>query len=174
MLFKLTSFLLMNLFLILSPHANAPQLNSGLEAILAQQDRSNWLNSKPITRADLVGKVVLIEIWTFACPNCINVLPHVNEWYQKYKNNGLMVIGVHTPELPMEREMGGLLKAISSRNITYPVLMDNNYAVWNAFQNQYWPTLYVLDLNNQIVYTQKGEGNYVLLESIIRKLLNLE
>ena len=130
-----------------------------------------WLNSPPITLAQLRGKVVLVDFWTFACGNCINTLPAVKSWHQKYKDKGLVVIGVHTPEFPFEHETVNVQRAIERLGITYPVAQDNRYATWAAYGNQYWPAFYLIDKHGRVAYTHFGEGDYAQTEAAIEKLL---
>ena len=143
-----------------------------LEAITAQNDPSLWINSPPLTDSDLKNKVVLIEFWTFDCGNCQNSLPYMKKWYEEYKDKGLIIIGVHSPELQHEREVGNLKKAISNNEISYPVLMDNNFEVWRAFHTRLWPTIHVLNRSSQIVHTQVGDGNYEATEAVIQRLIS--
>ncbi|MFK4443480.1 thiol-disulfide isomerase/thioredoxin [Caballeronia udeis] len=130
-----------------------------------------WLNSKPLSISQLRGKVVLVDFWTYTCINCINTLPYVREWNQKYKDQGLVVIGVHTPEYPFERNTVNVKTAIKRFNITYPVAQDNRYATWSAYNNQYWPAFYLIDKKGQVVYSHFGEGEYDETEAQIKALL---
>ncbi|SAK78073.1 thioredoxin family protein [Caballeronia ptereochthonis] len=130
-----------------------------------------WLNSKPLTLAQLRGKVVLVDFWTFACGNCINTLPAVKSWHAKYRDKGLVVVGVHTPEFPFEHDTGNVRRAIERFGITYPVAQDNRYATWAAYGNQYWPAFYLIDRKGQVAYTHFGEGDYAQTEAAIEKLL---
>jgi thiol-disulfide isomerase/thioredoxin len=135
------------------------------------QGISEWLNSGPISLADLTGKVVLVQIWTFACINCQRTLPSVVGWHQKYASKGLRVIGVHTPEFAFERDRGNVLKAIKQHGITYPVAIDNDFKTWKAYQNEYWPHLYVADRQGIQRYDHIGEGAYDETEKLIQTLL---
>jgi thiol-disulfide isomerase/thioredoxin len=130
-----------------------------------------WLNSEPLTLSQLRGKVVLVDFWTYTCPNCINTLPAVKSWHQKYKDQGLVVIGVHTPEYPFERDTGNVKRALERFGITYPVAQDNRYATWAAYQNRYWPAFYLIDKQGKVVYTHFGEGEYAQTEAQIKSLL---
>jgi len=130
-----------------------------------------WYNSAPLTMAGLKGKVVLVEFWTFACINCVHVMPHVKEWHKQYQDKGLVVVGVHTPELPEEYSAANLRAAIRRFDITYPVAQDNGYRTWNAYGNQYWPALYLIDRDGRLVYSHFGEGNYDETERRVRALL---
>jgi cytochrome c biogenesis protein CcdA/thiol-disulfide isomerase/thioredoxin len=133
---------------------------------------SLWLNSNPITLADLKGKVVLVDFWDYTCINCLRTLPHVAQWYQKYHANGFEVIGIHTPEFLFEHDINNVRQAISMYGITYPVALDNNYDTWNAFNNQYWPAEYLIDVNGFVRRTEFGEGQYDQMEKAIQTLLN--
>ncbi|MEC5404321.1 thioredoxin family protein [Paraburkholderia sp. MPAMCS5] len=130
-----------------------------------------WINSPPLTLAQLRGKVVLVDFWTYSCINCVNTLPYVKGWYKQYGNQGLEVIGVHTPEYPFERDAAHVSAAVKQFDIRYPVALDNQYATWNAFNNQYWPALYLFDKTGKIVYSHFGEGDYAKTEAKIRELL---
>ena len=130
-----------------------------------------WLNSEPLTLAQLRGKVVLVDFWTFACGNCVATLPAVKSWHAKYKDRGLVVVGVHTPEFPFEQDTNNVKRAIERFGITYPVAQDNHYATWAAYGNQYWPAFYLIDKQGRVVYTHVGEGDYAQTEAVIGKLL---
>ncbi len=130
-----------------------------------------WFNSKPLKLADLRGKVVLIDFWTYTCINCIRTLPYVKNWYEKYHDKGLIVIGVHTPEFEFEKNSDNVAKAIRDFQIKYPVMQDNDYSTWNAYSNHYWPAKYFIDKNGKIRSTHFGEGEYDQSEKIIQKLL---
>ncbi|MGF6754557.1 thioredoxin family protein [Paraburkholderia sp. GAS42] len=130
-----------------------------------------WLNSAPLTMQQLRGKVVLVDFWTYSCINCVNTLSHVEDWHEKYKDQGLVVVGVHTPEYPYERKTAKVSAAIQQYGLRYPVAQDNEYATWNAYGNQYWPALYLIDKKGRIVYSHFGEGNYAKTEAAIREQL---
>ncbi|USU18063.1 thioredoxin family protein [Paraburkholderia fungorum] len=130
-----------------------------------------WLNSDPLTLRQLRGKVVLVDFWTFTCINCIHVLPYVKTWNQKYKDQGLVVVGVHTPEYPFERNTDNVESATTRFGITFPVAQDNDYATWRAYDNQYWPAFYLVDKNGRVAYTHFGEGDYEQTEAKIKALL---
>ena len=133
---------------------------------------TKWLNpDKPLTLAALRGKVVLVDFWTYTCINCIRTLPHVTTWYDKYKDKGFVVVGVHTPEFAFEKETGNVLAAIKRFNIHYPVAQDNSYNTWNAYSNQYWPAEYLIDAKGTIRRVEFGEGNYDKTELAIQTLL---
>ncbi len=127
-----------------------------------------WMNSPPLTMAQLRGKVVLIDFWTYGCVNCVNTLPYVQQWYQRYKDQGLVVVGVHTPEFAFERETGNVQDAVQRLGIRYPVAQDNRYATWNAWGNQYWPAIYLVDRSGHVVFSHTGEGDYAHIEQQIR------
>jgi thiol-disulfide isomerase/thioredoxin len=129
-----------------------------------------WLNSAPLRVADLKDKVVLVEFWTFGCYNCRNVEPHVKEWHRKYVEQGL-VIGVHTPESSYERSATALAEYLRTQQIHYPVVTDNDFAIWNRYGNRAWPTMYLIDTHGVIRYTHVGEGSYVQTEQQIQALL---
>ncbi|WP_027549834.1 thioredoxin family protein [Bradyrhizobium sp. Cp5.3] len=133
---------------------------------------SNWFNSKPLNIADLRGKVVLVDFWTYGCVNCVNTLPHVTKLYAKYKDKGLVVVGVHTPEFPFERSASNVQAALKRHGITYPVAQDNDSRTWNAYRNQYWPAQYVIDQSGKIVFQHEGEGSYDEIDRTVAKLLN--
>jgi thiol-disulfide isomerase/thioredoxin len=130
-----------------------------------------WLNSEPLSAADLRGKVVLIDFWTYTCINWRRTLPYLRAWEQKYRDNGLVVIGVHTPEFSFEKDIGNVRGAAKDQNVDYPIAMDSDYAIWNAFKNQYWPALYFVDAQGRIRHHQFGEGDYEQSEVIIQQLL---
>jgi len=132
-----------------------------------------WLNGPPQTLRQLHGKVVLVDFWTFDCINCAHTLPHVEGLYEKYHDKGLVVIGVHTPEYAFERDTKNLSDAIKRYGITYPVAQDNAYATWNAYGNQYWPAVYLIDQKGNLVYSHFGEGAYAETEARVRSLLGL-
>lgn len=133
---------------------------------------SRWLNTDvPLSVKELRGKVVLVDFWTYTCINCIRTLPHVVSWYEKYKNEGFVVIGVHTPEFQFERDTKNVLDAIQRYKIGYPVAQDNDYKTWNNFNNQYWPAEYLIDAGGNVRRTHFGEGEYDEMEAAIRELL---
>ncbi|UPG92897.1 thioredoxin family protein [Luteibacter aegosomatissinici] len=132
-----------------------------------------WQNSKPLTMKGLRGKVVLIDFWAYSCINCLRTLPHVTRWYDQYKDKGLVVVGVHSPEFPFEKQEGNVRDAIKKFNIHYPVAQDNDLATWDAWDNQYWPAEYLVDQRGNVVAHHFGEGNYAEMENAIRTLLGL-
>jgi thiol-disulfide isomerase/thioredoxin len=146
---------------LLSRYGTAPEF-AGIET---------WLNSEPLTIGGLRGQVVLVDFWTYACINCIHVLPHVVQWHERYKDRGFTVVGVHTPEFAFERETSNVKKAIQRHGIRYPVAQDNKFATWNAYHNRYWPTAYLIDRTGQLVYAHSGEGAYDETERALQALL---
>ena len=130
-----------------------------------------WLNSAPLTAAQLKGKVVLVDFWTYSCINCLRTLPYVKAWAEKYHDQGLVVIGVHAPEFAFERDVNNVSKAMRDLGITYPVALDNDYKIWRAFDNQYWPAHYFADAQGRIRYHHFGEGAYAESEQVIQQLL---
>lgn len=132
---------------------------------------TQWLNSPPLTAQELRGKVVLVDFWTYSCINCLRTLPYVKAWAEKYRDRGLVVVGVHAPEFAFERDVGNVAKAMKDLGITYPVAVDNQYAIWRAFQNQYWPAHYFIDAKGHIRHHHFGEGNYAESERVIQQLL---
>jgi thiol-disulfide isomerase/thioredoxin len=135
------------------------------------QGISQWLNSPPLMRNSLKGSVALIQIWTFACINCQRTLPYVTDWHRKYEAKGLKVVGVHTPEFAFERDPNNIKNALKKHGITYPIAVDNDFKTWNAYNNKYWPHLFVADRQGIIRYDHVGEGAYDTTEQTIRRLL---
>ncbi|MBY5715281.1 cytochrome c biogenesis protein DipZ [Rhizobium leguminosarum] len=140
---------------------HAPSLDGAVE----------WLNSEPLTTEQLRGKVVLVDFWTYSCINCIRTIPYVRAWAEKYADQGLVVIGVHAPEFAFEKKIDNVKKAIGDFQIGYPVAIDNDYSIWRAFENSYWPAAYLIDAKGQIRYHHFGEGNYNRTEKAIQDLL---
>ncbi|WDY56135.1 thioredoxin family protein [Pseudomonas sp. PSKL.D1] len=132
---------------------------------------SEWINSPPLDAPELKGKVVLVDFWTWDCINCKRSLPHVNEWARRYADQGLVVVGVHTPEYDYEHDVGQLKHKVASLGIGYPVAVDNDYAVWNAWGNQFWPAHYFVDRQGQVRHVHFGEGDYAGQEKVIQELL---
>ena len=138
----------------------APELSSG-----------NWINSDPLTIKSLHGRVVLIEFWTFACYNCRNTLPTVKKWDAQYRDKGLTIIGVHTPETDLENNVDELRREVAALGIKYPVVTDSNYSTWKSYGVEAWPTLFLLDKQGRVRWTHVGEGAYDQTEEVIKKLL---
>ncbi len=134
---------------------------------------TQWFNSKPLTKDELEGKVVLIDFWTYSCINCIRTLPQLIAWNKEYKDKGLVIIGVHSPEFAFEKQADNVSMAIKKFGITYPVAMDNDFVTWKNFDNHYWPAHYLINKDGKVVYTHFGEGNYGITENNIRFLLGL-
>jgi len=131
-----------------------------------------WLNSEPLSRESLHGKVVLVDFWTYECINCLHTLPYVNQWAKKYAQDGLVVIGVHTPEYAEEKIPANVRQQVRRLGIGYPVAIDSNYSIWRAFDNQYWPAHYLIDAKGQVRYSHFGEGAYAEQEKVIQALLD--
>jgi thiol-disulfide isomerase/thioredoxin len=156
-----------------------PELSKSSESTIAAgssfpefQGIQQWLNSPPLTRADLAGSVVLIQFWTLGCINCQRTLPYLTSWHKKYAAQGLKIVGVHTPEFAFERQVGNIQKAIKRHGITYPVAVDNNFKTWKAYSNEYWPHLFLADRQGIIRYDHIGEGAYAETAQKIQQLLN--
>lgn len=133
---------------------------------------SGYINTDKITVAGLVGKkVILVDFWTYSCINCQRTIPYLNNWYEKYKDKGLVIIGVHTPEFTFEQKYENVLAAVDKFGIRYPVVLDNNYSTWRAYENRYWPRKYLIDIDGFIVYDHIGEGAYEETEQKIQELL---
>jgi cytochrome c biogenesis protein CcdA/thiol-disulfide isomerase/thioredoxin len=132
---------------------------------------SDWINSRPLSITDLRGKVVLVDFWTYSCINCLRTIPHLQAWYAAYHRDGLDIVGVHTPEFAFEHVPSNVRRATHDLGVTWPVALDNNYATWDAYQNEYWPAEYLLDRNGHLRHVQFGEGDYGGTEQAIRTLL---
>ncbi len=149
-----------------------PSGEIGGQSELASLERANeWLNSPPLTAPALRGKVVLIDFWTYTCINWLRTLPYVRAWAEKYKDQGLVVIGVHAPEFAFEKSMSNVRWAVKEMRIEYPVAVDNEHTIWRAFKNQYWPALYFIDSQGRVRHHHFGEGSYEQSEMIIQELL---
>ena len=138
----------------------APELSSG-----------NWINSEPLTLKSLHGRVVLLDFWTFACYNCRNTLPTLKKWDAQYRDKGLTIIRVHTPELDYESNVDNLRREVSALGINYPVVTDNDYSTWKAYRVEAWPTVFVLDKQGRVRWTHVGEGYYDETEQLIKRLI---
>jgi thiol-disulfide isomerase/thioredoxin len=130
-----------------------------------------WLNGDPVQPAELKGKVVLVEFWTFGCYNCRNVEPYVKQWHQQYADQGLVIIGVHSPEFSYEKDMEKVRHYLKDQNIRYLVSIDNDFSTWNRYGNRYWPSMYLIDKRGVIRYVRVGEGGYQETERLIQSLL---
>jgi thiol-disulfide isomerase/thioredoxin len=138
----------------------APEISNGV-----------WINSDPLTLRSLQGRVVLIEFWTFACYNCRNVLPALKKWDAQYRDKGLTIVGVHTPELDFERDIDQLRREVAELGIKYPVVTDQDYMTWKAYKVEAWPTVFLLDKQGRVRWAHVGEGYYDQTEDVIKKLL---
>jgi thiol-disulfide isomerase/thioredoxin len=132
---------------------------------------TGWLNSGPLTREGLLGKVVLVDFWTYTCINWLRTLGYVRGWHEKYRDQGLVVVGVHTPEFPFERDAENVRWAAKYQRVEYPIALDPNYSVWRAFANNYWPAVYIADAEGRIRHMHFGEGGYEECEMVIQMLL---
>lgn len=132
---------------------------------------TEWLNSPPLTASDLQGKVVLINFWTYTCINWLRSLPYIRAWAEKYQDHGLVVVGVHAPEFAFEHTIENVRQAVKDLNVPYPVAIDNDFTIWRAFENHYWPALYLFDPKRNVRYHHFGEGEYVRSEIMIQRLL---
>jgi thiol-disulfide isomerase/thioredoxin len=130
-----------------------------------------WFNSPPLSLASLKGKVVLVEFWTFGCYNCRNVGPYVKQWHERHRDDGLVVVGVHTPEFAHEADPKRVKKYLADNGISHPVVLDNDYAIWNRWGNRYWPAMYLLNKSGELCYRHFGEGRYAETEAQIKRLL---
>jgi thiol-disulfide isomerase/thioredoxin len=133
-----------------------------------------WLNSPALTPADLKGKVVLVDFWTYTCINCLRTLPYLRAWHERYKDQGFVLLGVHSPEFEFEKNPANVEKAVKRFKISWPVVQDNDMTIWRRFNNRYWPAHYLISREGQVVYTHFGEGNYDRTETNIRTLLAAE
>ena len=132
---------------------------------------TSYINSQPITLADLRGKVVLVDFWTYSCINCIRTIPYLNAWHEKYADDGLVIVGIHTPEFEFEKDYNNLKAAVKKFDIKYPIAQDNEKDTWNAYENLYWPRKYLIDTEGYIRYDHIGEGAYTETEKVIKSLL---
>jgi thiol-disulfide isomerase/thioredoxin len=132
---------------------------------------STWLNSEPLKSSSLRGKVVVVNFWTYTCINSLRALPYVRAWADKYEDNGLVVLGVHTPEFEFEKDADNVRRAVRDLKIDYPIALDNDRALWRRFKNDFWPAFYFVDANGSFRYRQRGEGGYAEAERVIQKLL---
>jgi len=158
-------------YLVTKVRADSP-MEEGKGSMPPLTGAVQWLNSPELSSESLRGKVVLVDFWTYDCINCQHTLPYVKDWAKKYEKDGLVVIGVHTPEYGYERIIDNVKDQVKKLGITYPVAIDNNYAIWRNFDNQYWPAHYLIDAKGQVRYTHFGEGRYEAQEQMIRQLLD--
>lgn len=146
-------------------------VNAGVGMKAPDITNPTWLNSEPLRLAELKGKVVMVEFWTFGCYNCRNVEPYVKQWHQKYADQGFVVIGVHSPEFSHEREIDNVRRYIKDHDIRFAVPIDNDFSTWNAYGNRYWPAMYLIDKRGVIRHVRVGEGGYQDTEARIQSLL---
>ncbi len=162
--------------------AKKPKINADLGNKVDNQNQyprapdfagiDRWINSEPLKIEQLRGKVVLVDFWTYTCINCIRTLPYLKEWDKKYRDKGLVIVGVHTPEFEFEKKYENVLKAVNDYQLKYAVAQDNNYATWSVYQNRYWPHKFLIDIDGYIRYDHIGEGSYDETEKMIQQLLN--
>lgn len=151
--------------------ATAPVTLPDLGAMPELAGGTQWINSPALTRADLKGKVTLVEIWTFGCYNCLNALPYIKQTAEKYKSAGLVTIGVHTPEFDREKIATNVSRRVQELGVTFPVVMDNDFAIWRSFNNRFWPSVYIVDKQGRIRFHHDGEGRYAEIDDAVRVLL---
>src|SRR6266550_7964605 len=156
---------------LLAPFGSSAEYKSSESATAPELAGGDWINSKPLKLNDLRGRVVLIEFWTFGCINCRNTLPFVKSWDDRYREKGLTVIGVHSPEFADERIVENLRREVASLGIRYPVVTDNDYRTWDAYNVAAWPTIFLLDKQGRIRWMHVGEGDYDEAERMIQKLI---
>ncbi|MGH9278505.1 MAG: redoxin family protein [Acidimicrobiales bacterium] len=135
---------------------------------------TGWINSPPLTEADLAGKVVVYDFWTYSCVNCVRTLPYLRAWYDRYAPDGLVIVGVHSPEFEFEKARANVEAATMRLGVTWPVVQDNRKAIWDRFANQWWPAKYVADRDGKLRYTHIGEGAYTETENVLRSLLGVD
>lgn len=156
---------------LLIPFGTSDEYESSESTTAPALAHGDWINSEPLSLEDLRGRVVLVEFWTFGCINCRNTLPFVKSWHDRYRDKGLTVIGVHSPEFAEERIVENLRRQVVSLEINYPVVSDNDYRTWNAYDVQAWPTMFLLDKRGRIRWKHVGEGDYDETERVIQKLI---
>jgi len=161
--------------LILKSRTDPPSTNVETNGLVGMQapelGLGQWINSSPLKLADLRGKVVLLEFWTYGCYNCRNTIPYLRAWYKEYGGNDFEIIGIHTPEFPAEKELSRVVRQTQELGIRYPVVTDNDMTTWNAYHQEYWPVLYLIDEEGIIRYVHIGEGEYQETESRIKELI---
>jgi len=156
---------------LLMPFFSSTEFNRSESAAAPELTAGDWINSEPLTLKGLRGRVVLIDFWTFGCINCRNTLPSLKSWHDRYRDKGLTIIGVHSPEFDEERDVANLRRAVASLGISYPVVTDNDYQTWKAYDVEAWPTVFLLDKQGRIRWKHVGEGRYDEAERMIQKLL---
>ena len=143
-------------------------------ALSALDEAPTWLNSDPLTAAELRGRVVLVDFWTYSCVNWLRTLPYVRAWHERYREHGLVVIGAHAPEFGFEHDLANVRRAVDDLDVGYPVVIDNDFTIWRAFDNHYWPALYLLDGEARVRFTHFGEEAYEESERAIQQLLGVD
>jgi thiol-disulfide isomerase/thioredoxin len=156
---------------LLMPFRNNVEYKGSESPAAPELATGDWINSEPLKLTELRSRVVLIEFWTFGCINCRNTLPSIKSWHDRYHDKGLSVIGVHSPEFDEERNVENLRRAVTSLGINYPVVTDNDYQTWKAYNVEAWPTIFLLDKQGRIRWVHVGEGSYEETERQIQKLL---
>ena len=156
---------------LLMPFFSSTEFKSSESAMAPDLSTGEWINSEPLTLQNLRGRVVLIDFWTFGCINCRNTLPSIKGWHDRYRDKGLTIIGVHSPEFDEEKNVDNLRRAVASLKITYPVVTDNDYQTWKSYNVEAWPTIFLLDKQGRIRWRHVGEGKYAEAEQMIQKLL---
>jgi thiol-disulfide isomerase/thioredoxin len=144
------------------------------ETLPGFEGATGWLNSEPLTPEGLRGKVILVDFWTYTCINWLRTLGYVRAWHEKYEDQGLVVVGVHTPEFPFEHDVDNVREAAKEMRVEYPIALDGDYRVWRAFDNHYWPAVYIADMEGRIRHHHFGEGGYEECERVVQRLLGLE
>jgi thiol-disulfide isomerase/thioredoxin len=157
--------------MVTEPDGSITQLHAGPQAPELAGGGA-WVNSEPLTLAALRGRVVLIDFWTYGCINCRNTLPALRGWWNKYRDQGLVIIGVHTPEFAAEHDLANVRDAVARQQIEWPVVQDNDYAIWKAYNNRYWPHMYLIGKHGRIIYDHIGEGAYQATERQISAALS--
>ena len=157
--------------LLLKTFRSSTEYKSSESAAAPELAAGEWINSEPVTLKNLRGRVVLIDFWTFGCYNCRNTLPYINDWNDRYREKGLTIIGVHSPEFDEEKDIEQLRRKVVSLGIKYPVVTDNDYQTWNAYKVEAWPTVFLLDKRGRIRWMHVGEGAYSKTEQLIQELL---
>jgi len=171
LVYPITMFLSYSLLIFISLQLISTSASSVEARPAPEITAPTWLNSQPLTLAELKGKVVMLKFWTFGCYNCNNVEPYVKAWYKTYKDKGLEVIAVHSPEFNYEKSIKNVKKYIQDKGVTYPIAIDNDFITWHKYQNRAWPTMYLIDKHGFIRHKRIGEGGYTTMESMIQKLL---
>jgi len=143
-------------------------------ALAALDGASAWLNSEPLAAEELRGRVVLVDFWTYSCVNWLRTLPYVSAWAERYRDRGLVVVGVHAPEFGFEHELDNVRRAVRDLGVGYPVVIDNDFAIWQSFENRYWPALYLVDRDGEVRFHHFGEGAYEQIERAIQQLVGVD